>query len=160
MRGIIPLTRLKKQDIIIIIIIIGEGEKLSPPYPIKAADGGGSSSTAVSEEISPVNKPADAAIGKTKDTINADLQRVKDKAKAKEAHDRELATKYSKKKPIDKHHHCLMCGKSSEGHNFIPYYNNGKSGYICTSCSMGQTTVTDPVKPDSQTTLNPDEVKV
>lgn len=93
------------------------------------------------------------------DGIKTDLQRANEQAKAKEEH---FKTPSSSKvrwtddqpKPEKKRKQCLMCGKDPEGHSFIQYYNNGVSGWLCTSCSMGQTTTTEPVKPDFQTTLN------
>jgi DNA-directed RNA polymerase subunit RPC12/RpoP len=49
-----------------------------------------------------------------------------------------------------KKRHCLKCGRDFL-YNLMPYFNNEETGYICTSCSMGQTEV--PVKRDPQTVL-------
>lgn len=80
--------------------------------------------------------------------IKADLKQAGEQVKSK------VRWTDDQLKPEKKRKQCLMCGKDPEGHSFIQYYNNGVSGWLCTSCSMGQTTTTEPVKPDSQTTLN------
>jgi hypothetical protein len=50
-----------------------------------------------------------------------------------------------------KKRHCLKCGRDFN-YDLIPYYNNGESGYICASCSMGQTE--QPIKANPQTKLD------
>lgn len=45
---------------------------------------------------------------------------------------------------------CCLCGRTFP-YDLSPYYNDGKSGHICTSCHMGHTE--EPAKADPQTKL-------
>ena len=47
---------------------------------------------------------------------------------------------------------CCLCGRSFP-YDLTPYYANGKSGYICSTCHM-QGPPPEPIKPESQTSLS------
>jgi len=47
---------------------------------------------------------------------------------------------------------CCLCGRTFP-HDLTPYYNNGVSGYICTTCHM-QGPPSEPVKADAQVKLS------
>lgn len=52
---------------------------------------------------------------------------------------------------------CCLCGRKFP-YDLTPYFNEGKSGYICVTCHM-EGPPPAPVNPDSQTTLGKDEAK-